>query len=147
MTYEAIATSHGDELSLAQILKDIKTTLARKGNVDDWVMADVLCQRIADFGEVGNNEGYIFADGSTLVETVSPLDLDDEVQSYDLPFEDDELPPPPKHIYIPMDDDDCAKDCDMDCSACGQCNVLSFVEAGDFESALRVHHKAYGLDK
>lgn len=130
MTYEAIASHNGDELSLAQIIKDIKTTLARKGNVDDWVMADVLCQRIADFGEVGNNEGYIFADGSTLVETVSPLDLDEEVQSYDLPFEDD-----------------CGKDCDMDCSACGQCNVLSFVEAGDFESALRVHHKAYGLDK
>ena len=130
MTYEAIASHNGDELSLAQIIKDIKTTLARKGNVDDFVMADVLCQRIADFGDVGNNEGYIFADGSTLVETVSPLDLDEEVQSYDLPFEDD-----------------CGKDCDMDCAACGACNVLSFVEAGDFESALRVHHKAYGLDK
>ena len=129
MTYEAIASHNGDELSLAQIIKDIKTTLARKGNVDDWIMADVLCQRIADFGDVGNNEGYIFADGSTLVEMASPLDSDEEVQSYDL-FED----------Y-------CAKDCDMDCSSCGQCNVLSFVEAGDFESALRVHHKAYGLDK
>lgn len=126
MTYEAIASHNGDELSLAQIIKDIKTTLARKGTVDDWVMADVLCQRIADFGDIGNNEGYTFTDGSTLVEMVSPLDSEDEVESYDLPFEE----------Y-------CAKDC----ASCGQCNTLSFVEAGDFESALRVHHKAYGLDK
>ena len=92
MKYESIATSSSDELSIAQLMKSVKDALVKHGDMETWILADVLCSRIATIDEASTIESYVFEDGSKLTETCCALDDYDEseILSYDLPFEDEE---------------------------------------------------------